>query len=461
MDGGHCPLYETLAQKSYIEFIMEKSTLPTSESIPFWQPLTNRNFRLLFIGESVSNLGDQFYLVALPWLTIQLTGSPLELGVVWMAVAIPRAILMLVGGALTDRFSPRWIMITSNTLRAGLTAILALLVGFQVTELWHLYLLAVSFGIVEGFFTPAAETIVPTLVPEKQLIASNVLGQGALQLIALIGPALAGVLIAAIGIGIAFVVDATSFVVSTLALLLIRPQSQDAALANSGGCPACAAAAQTAIQNSPVVEPSLSDKIKSLQAGISEGLNYCWQYQPLRAVLIVLTLLNLLFIGPLQVGITALTYERFSADPTALGIMISAWGAGGVIGTLTPQWLSRLPRLGVLMLSLASIQAVGMVLLSVIPVVVIASLVIAVLGWCSSFFIILATTWIQTITPPELLGRVMSVAMMSSLGIAPLSYALAGVVAEFSLLVLFAGAGGIMLVLLGVLATKPSIRTIN
>ncbi|NJR65684.1 MAG: MFS transporter [Leptolyngbyaceae cyanobacterium CRU_2_3] len=455
---------------------MENSSNLKTEQTSIWQPLKIRNFRLLFIGEGVSLLGDQFYLVALPWLTLQITGSPLSLGGVLTAVAVPRAILMLIGGALSDRFSPRLIMIVTNVLRAGLTAILALLVMLQATELWHLYLLAISFGIVEGFFSPAAETIVPTLVPEKQLIASNVLGQSAMQLISLIGPALAGVLIAAMGVGIAFAIDAASFVVSTLALLLIRIkpiaepsrlpagslEQSDTTDASSEpiGCPACAARAST--QPSPEeAEPTFGGKMKTLMAGISEGLNYCWNNRSLRAVLIVLTLLNLLFVGPLQVGINALTYDRFSADPTALGIMISAWGAGGLMGTLTPQWLSRLPRLGILMLSLASIQAVGMMLLSVIPTVAIVSLVIAILGWCSSFFIVVATSWIQTITPLEILGRVMSVAMLSSLGIAPLSYALAGVVADASLLLLFGGAGGTMLVLIGLLALKPSIRAID
>ncbi|NEQ27584.1 MAG: MFS transporter, partial [Microcoleus sp. SIO2G3] len=278
----------------------------------------------------------------------------------------------------------------------------------------------------------------------------------------LIGPAFAGVLISAIGVGIAFAVDATSFVISTLALLLIRPQPVQAsesiedAASTVAGCPACAARA--AIE--PSSDQSLETEIKSLSLGISEGLNYCWNHRPLRVVLIVLTLLNLLFIGPLQVGINALTYARFSGDAAALGFMISAWGAGGLLGTFTPQWLPRLPKLGVLMLSLASIQAIGMMLLSVAPLVAIASLITAVLGWCSSFFIVVATTWIQTITPPEILGRVMSVAMLSSLGIAPLSYALAGLLAAESLLLLFAGAGGAMLVVLGLLAMKPSVRAI-
>lgn len=455
---------------------MAESSLPPPDRTPLWQPLAIRNFRLLFIGESVSNIGDQFYLVALPWLTLQLTGSPLDLGAVLTAVAIPRAILMLVGGVLSDRFSPRWIMIVSNTLRAGLTAILALLAITQTTELWQLFLLAIGFGITEGFFSPAAETIMPTLVPEEQLITSNMLGQGTMQLITLIGPAIAGALIAMIGVGIAFAIDAASFVVSTLALLLIQasdtalesaelltdsalPEIQETVVGNPVGCPACAAAVETVPQ--PDAESSLHCKFKGLATGISEGWNYCWNHRSLRFVLIVLTLLNLLFIGPLQVGINALTYERFAGNPTALGIMISAWGAGGLLGTLTPQWLPQIPRLGNLMLILASIQAIGMILLSVAPTVAIASLIAAILGWCSSFFILVATTWIQTITPPEILGRVMSVAMLSSLGIAPLSYALAGVVADLSLPLLFGGTGGVMLVLLGLMATKLSIQAIG
>ena len=194
-------------------------------AVSLWQPfLTNRNFRLLAIGETVSNFGDQFYFVALPWLTLQLTGSPLDLGAVLMTVAIPRAILMVLGGALSDRLSPRNVMLISNGLRVVLTAILAALVGFQATQLWHLYLLAFSFGVIEGFFSPAAEAIVPTLVSKDQLVASNVLGQSANQLILFIGPALAGAVIAAVGVGAAFTIDALSFLVSSTALLLIHPR---------------------------------------------------------------------------------------------------------------------------------------------------------------------------------------------------------------------------------------------
>ena len=414
--------------------------------VSLWQPLTNRNFRLLAIGEVVSNLGDQFYFVALPWLTLQLTGSPLNLGAVLMVVAIPRAILMVLGGALSDRLSPKTVMLVSNSLRAVLTAILATLVATQTTQLWHLYALALSFGIIEGFFSPAAEAIVPSLVSEEQLMASNILGQSANQVILLVGPALAGAVIASVGVSIAFAVDAVSFVVSTTALLLIH-QSRPAAAA-----PSCCGGETDDADSGP----------NSLLSDISAGLQYTWQNRPLRTLILSLAIYNFLFIGPLQVGIFTLAQERFAnASALALGITISAWGAGGLIGTILPQWLPQLPKLGVLMLILASIQGLGMVTMSTLSNWPLASLVSAILGGCSSFFLLVGTTWIQKKTPPDVLGRVMGVGLLSSVGVAPFSYALAGVLANVNLWALYGGTGLAMLAVSAILAVSPAIRTLD
>ena len=418
--------------------------------VSLWQPLTNRNFRLLAIGEIVSNLGDQFYFVALPWLTLALTGSPLNLGAVLMVVAIPRAILMVLGGALSDRISPKTVMLISNILRAGLTAILATLVATETTQLWHLYALALSFGIIEGFFSPAAEAIVPSLVSEEQLMASNILGQSANQVILLVGPALAGAVIASMGVSIAFAVDAVSFVISTTALFMIHQSGRAAAATPS----CCAAESDTG--------SGAENGSTSLLSDISAGLQYTWQNLPLRTLILSLAIYNFLFIGPLQVGIFTLAQERFAnASALALGITISAWGAGGLIGTLLPQWLPQLPKLGVLMLILASIQGLGMVTMSTISNWPLASLVSAILGGCSSFFLLVGTTWIQKKTPPEVLGRVMGVGLLSSVGVAPFSYALAGVLANINLWALYGGSGLAMLVVSAVLAVSPAIRTLD
>lgn len=437
---------------------MGKSTVSSKDRVPLWQPLTVRNFLLLFVGESISLLGDQFYLVALPWLTIQLTNSGVSLGIVLMAAAIPRAVLMLIGGVVSDRLSPRLVMLISNALRALLTVLLTAIVSLRATQLWHLYLFAFGFGIVDSFFLPAARSIVPSLVTKEQLVTSNTLSQGTSQLILLIGPALGGLLIATSGIETAFAIDAATFIFTTVTLLLMKDTLKSNTVTTK----------ETALNDdskeafdSSIKNPTSTSKTVGLIAGIREGLNYGWHNPALRAVLLVLAMLNFLFIGPLQVGITELAHSRFPGGAVALGIMNSAWGGGGLLGTLMPQVFQHLPRLGVLMLSLASIQGLGLFLLSVIPNIVLASVTIAVLGLCSGFFTVVGITWIQKETPPEMLGRVMSLGMLSSFGIAPFSYALAGLLADLNLTILFSVAGGIMLMASALLAANPSVRTID
>lgn len=133
-----------------------------------------RNFRLLWIGEGISLLGDQFCLIALPWLVLSLTGNALAVGTVLATAGIPRALFMLVGGALTDRFTPRKLMITSNLARLALTGLLAVLVLTNLIQLWMLYALALCFGLADAFFFPAQTSILPRLVDKDQLQAGNI-----------------------------------------------------------------------------------------------------------------------------------------------------------------------------------------------------------------------------------------------------------------------------------------------
>ncbi len=283
-----------------------------------------------------------------------------------------------------------------------------------------------------------------TLVNQEQLVASNTLSQGTSQLILLIGPALGGLLIATSGIKTVFAIDAATFVFTTITLLLIKVNF------------AIKPTADLSIEHH-----TSTQKIISLFAGIREGIDYAWHNLALRVVLLVLVMLNFLFIGPLQVGITSLAHNRFPGGAVALGIMNSAWGGGGLLGTLMPQFLQPLPKLGVLMLTLASIQGFCLFLLSFIPNIVLASVTIALLGLCSSFFSVVGIIWIQKRTPPKMLGRVMSLGMLSSFGIAPFSYALAGVLADVNLNILFSVAGIIMLSATTLLAANRSVRGID
>lgn len=162
-------------------------------------PLIRRNFRILWIGETVSVLGDQFYFVALPWLALQLSDSGLVLGSLLMTSAIPRAALMLAGGVASDRFTSPTVMLASNIARCLIVLVMAVLVYAHATRMWHLYALAAAFGAFDAFFYPAYTSILPSLLEPAQLAAGNSLMQGSAQLTGLIGPATAGIVIGAAG----------------------------------------------------------------------------------------------------------------------------------------------------------------------------------------------------------------------------------------------------------------------
>ena len=160
----------------------------------FKNVIRNRNFSLLWAGQGISILGDQFEMIAAPWLVLKISNDPLALGTVMALSSIPRALFMLLGGAVSDRFSPRRIMLASDGLRLLLCAGLAGLIFSGRVELWMLYVFSGLFGLVSGFFSPAAGSMVPYLLERGQLQAGNSLMQGTAQLTNFIGPVLGAIL---------------------------------------------------------------------------------------------------------------------------------------------------------------------------------------------------------------------------------------------------------------------------
>jgi MFS family permease len=136
-------------------------------------PLRNPNYRLWLIGGTISLLGDQFYLVALPWLVLQQTGSAVAMGAIMMAGAIPRALLMLMGGAVSDRMSARKIMMATATARTVCVTVIGVLVWVRVLRTWELYALAVAFGVADAFAVPAQTAYMPSLLKREQLVAAS------------------------------------------------------------------------------------------------------------------------------------------------------------------------------------------------------------------------------------------------------------------------------------------------
>jgi len=407
-------------------------------------PLSVRNFRLLWIGESISLLGDQFFFIALPWLVLQITGSALALGTVMALMGIPRALFMLIGGAFVDRFSPRTVMMVSNVVRLILAALLSVLVLTDTIRIEMLYGFALAFGLADAFYFPGQTAIVPQLLPEDQLQAGNTFVQGTAQLSGFLGPVLAGALIALLGhaatadatpgmkgIGIAFSLDTVSFVVSLLCLGLMRI---------------------TKVSQPAGKQQNVIDSIK-------EGFSYLWGQSVLRAFFLLIVAMNFLILGPIIVGIPVLANTRLAEGAAAYGIIMSAFGGGALLGIILSNVIPLKPRhMGSMLLFITSSLGIGIALMPLFTSTAIIAVITLVMGMGNGYTTIILFTWMQKRIPQELMGRVMSLIMFSSVGLSPVSNALAGAILQINLNALFIG-GGLLMAAISLLAIAlPAVR---
>ena len=394
---------------------------------------TNTHFRNLWIGGGVSAVGDQFYLVALPWLVLQLTGSNLVVGTVLMCAAIPRAVLMLGGGAVSDRIAPRSIMMTTVTTRTIFVGAVGVLAWFHVIALWHVYLLAFAFGVADAFGLPAMQSLLPQLVEREQLPAANAAFQALYQTATMLGPAPAGVVIKAFGTALAFIIDAISF------LFVFVP-----------------------IYGLPRTKPAPAPRAEGKHFGhdILEGLHYVWRDHPLRALIMLMSGINLCVAGPIIVGLAALAKFRFGS-PTAFGVLISAWSGGALIGSIVAGTRKQRTHRGWTMIINSAVVSAGIGAIGVLPTELSMGVALAIAGVVGGYNNIVLISWVQERVDRAFMGRVMSVLMFGWVGLMPASYPLAGAIAQWSIRGMFVIAGTTAVAIAALCALSPKLRNVQ
>jgi MFS family permease len=417
----------------------------------FRDVLRLRDFRLLWIGEAISVLGDQFYLIALPWLALQLTGDPFAVGTVLAVAGVPRAGFMLIGGALSDRFSPRTVMLVSNIIRGLLVGVLTVFIFTELIQMWMLYIFALAFGLADAFFFPASGSIVPQIVDTDHLQSGNALIQGTIQVSVFAGPALAGILIALLdtgqsttgevvpnmqGIGIAFAFDTLTFVASAFTLWLMKVRKP---------------------------KETTTEEQQSVIQSIRSGLAYVMSDVSLRTWFLLAAGLNFFFTGPFFVGVPVLADTRFPEGAFAFGVLMSAFGLGSFTGTFLAGILPKPPQqyMGSILLIIISIQGIGLILMGFISSTILAAIITLVIGASNGYIVILWITWLQMRTPPEYLGRVWSLVMFSVVGLQPVSQALAGAIIGVDATMLFVLSGGCLTALMLLAALNPHVREMS
>jgi MFS family permease len=364
-------------------------------------PLRHRDFRLLWSGMTISLIGDGIFLVAMAWQAYELWNAPAALSLLGIGMTIPTIAFLLPAGVLSDRLDRRSLMLFSDLGRALVLAALAVLALTGLLTFWELVLLVALYGVGTAFFTPAFEAIVPDLVPAADLAAANSLDQFVRPItLRLAGPALGGALVAAVGTGAAFTVDALSFLISAGAVFLMRPPAHPR-----------------------------SEHVESSVGAVKEGLRFVRKRVWLWGTLGSAAIAYLAFMGPAEVLLPYVVKNEMHASAGDLGLVFAAGGIGAIGAALFMGQRGH-PRRDVTLMyavwTLATLAVAGYGLATAPWQLMVACLTFNALETAGT---IIWATIKQRHVPASMLGRVSSLDWLISIGLLPLSFALTAPIA--------------------------------
>jgi len=366
-----------------------------------FRALDNPNYRLYWSAQIVSQAGTWMQSVALSWLVLRLTDSPLALGAVTTVQFLPILLFSLFGGVLADRFPKRRFLLTTQCVMLLQALTLAVLTGTGLIRLEYVYALAAVQGLVNALDNPTRQSFIVELVGPEDLPNAVALNSMQFNLARLVGPALGGITIAVIGVAGCFYINAGSFVAVIGALLLLRPARFFVSAKAAQG--------------------------RNVAAQIGEGIRYALT-TPDIALVVLLTAALGTFGYNFSVVLPLLARYVLHGGPVAFGVLTSSMGVGSLLAALVLAYTGRVTR-GML---LAGAAAFSVLLFAValshwwaatIPLIV-------ALGVASILFSATANTRLQLVTPPELRGRVMSIYMLLFAGTTPIGGFVVGALAD-------------------------------
>ncbi|MDW3214782.1 MAG: MFS transporter [Ilumatobacteraceae bacterium] len=357
-----------------------------------------RNYRLYFFSQIISFSGTWMQSIALSWLVLELTGSGTALGTVLAMQFLPTLLLAPIGGVLADRFEKRRLIIGTQTAAGLLALALGAITLTDVVELWMVYALAAGFGMVTALDNPSRQTFVMEMVGPEDVSNAITLNSVVVNAARVVGPAVAGVVIATAGVGECFVFNGASYAAVVIAMLLIR---------------------------SDQLHPS--QRTKRAPRQVRDGFRYVWSEPTLRTTIVMLILIGTLTFE-FSITLPMLAEFTFGAGPTGLAIMTSAMGAGAVIGGLavaaagppTPQRL----------IAVAASFGLAVATIAVMPVIELVYVTLPLVGVTSVSMIAWSNATLQLHSDPQMRGRVMALFSMALMGSTPIGGPIVGWVGD-------------------------------
>ena len=394
--------------------------------------LRHRNYRLYWLGQLSSVLAQNMEGVAQGWLVLELTNSPLLLGVTGLAFAAPTVALTLVGGVIADRADRRRIMILSQLASAATFFLLATLIVIERIALWHVIVVAVILGCVRAFDRPSRMALLPQMVPKDDIANAVAVGGTIWQLNRLVGPALAGIMIYLIGIGPTYYFCFAASLVSVFLWLGIRLTAEPAA-------------------------PSTGSVLHHM----AEGLNFI-RTNEIYFVCIAIIFFNSAFGMSYLILMPVFARNVLDVGSQGFGFLQSFGGAGALIGVLAVAWFSHSRGKGWQSLLGAFVFGVLLIAFAASKSYPLSLLLAFALGTASQFYMTTISTVLQINLPNELRGRVMGIYGLAW-ELMPIGGMIAGAIAEFAGAPLAVGFGGIMVAMMALLVaiSYPSVRRLE
>jgi MFS family permease len=389
----------------------------------------HHNYRLFFAGQVVSLAGTWMQNIALAWFVVELTSSPLAVGVLAFCRFIPFTLFGLVSGVLADRLDNRRLVIGTQTASMLVSIALAVLAFSGSAEAWHAYALAALGGTALVFDAPGRHALTFQMVGRAELPNAIALNASLFNASRLIGPAIAGLVIATAGVAACFAVNAVSFLAVLTSLLLMRDHE--------------------------LVTLERQEERPTLVAGVREGIAYVLHSPNLRLLLAMTTVVSTVGFN-FHVLVPVLASETLDAGPEVFGLLSAAFGAGALVGALLTAALGR-ASWKVLLLGSAGF-AVALLALAPQENTVLAGALLFVIGACFTLWTSNSQSILQLTAPDHLRGRVLSLYLFAFAGLAPFGSLFAGWLAEVGGTELAFGLAGVSAALMTAFAfvsTRP------
>jgi len=363
--------------------------------------LRSRNYQLFFAGQGISLIGSWMTQVATMWLVYQLTNSPLLLGIVGFTSQIPSLFLAPFGGVLVDRWNTRKILVITQVFAMIQSLALAVLALTGIINIWHIIFLSLFQGVINALDAPARQTFVPEMVERREDLASAIaLNSSLVNGGRLIGPAIAGILIARIGASYCFLIDGISYIAVIAALLAMKLKPK-----------------------------KISPKIGNVRQRLKEGFIYTLNSPLIRSVLLLLALFSLMA-TPYMTLTPIFATQVLGGDAYTLGFLTSASGVGALIGGIYLSTRKSVLGLGKIIAFAPTLCGIGIIVFALSRTLWLSMLMLLIVGLGSILQVSSSNTVIQTIVEDDKRGRVMSLFTMALLGMFPFGNLFAGILAE-------------------------------